>query len=763
MARSVDHIKFEIYLSSTWVDYTDKIVNIDIVRGNLSPIYYWDHPDTGVLTVVSRNELLDPTVTSALKPNIKCRITADSTAIFTGWIQAIDVNSQVQDDPIIELTAIDTIGLMSKTYIDHATAYSFQGWSVSDFYTHMNTAANYQKYGFTEFSGSLSSTTFTYGTDWADNSNMYDNYKVMSQFSEPFGWSWCKPDGSMIYKNNGELFGSVKLATSKIRFTDDKDAIPGTGAWNTSVETFYDPMINDNFEKIVNQFTLYNKYGRWTNSGTTFTSGDQLLGSSSNQTSVNNYGMQGIEIHAPIYFDTISGGQITATLDDFESKVIPYTAKPLKELNSIRWNGITNVTKAKGVDIADNILVGIWLDKAKTKRYVGKLNIVGIRHTITPDDWFIDYSLRNLLHYDQTVPKPEISSNQTTGPLNTPFTFECTNLDPEFGYSFEWRIGSLTSSVESTADSWTKTWTNVGDIGTKNIYLTVTDDYGFVRSSDAYPITVTGAAPVNTWEWEVNPRNPKQIDFKFTGSSATSYSWNFGDSTSGTYAVMGHEYSGSFPQTLTVSLAATNVYGTTTVSQSVTIPGGTKLSDTGFRGIRWLKLRASNTGVTGFYHRGMKNFAIKDSTNTVNRTPLAGPYRRSSQSTPSAIEAWYKGTGGTTEWAYTSQENPFLLTTNTGIYPKAYPSPGTYNPAYYMLIDLGDIYYDLKNFTLEAFTPTAQSPSTVTVYVDIAADAWGDSITEATTTWQNIGYFTLSSNGVKTLTLASGVTLPLNA
>ena len=115
MTLLASNIKLYLYINSAWVEYTDGLINCNIVRGIQSYEGPFSQPDVGQLTILTRNENLDPYNNTDVVYNLKIKVTANNTTIFTGKIDSIDVKYRPKGlPPEITLTAIDYLGSMQR-------------------------------------------------------------------------------------------------------------------------------------------------------------------------------------------------------------------------------------------------------------------------------------------------------------------------------------------------------------------------------------------------------------------------------------------------------------------------------------------------------------------------------------------------------------------------------------------------------------------------------------------------------------------------
>jgi hypothetical protein len=104
------------YTGGTWVDSTDGILDISIVRGIPQYVGCWSQVEPGQLQLRSRDLTL---VDIALQTRI--RIEIEGRAIFTGKV--FDVNTEYipKDDSIVTITAFDELGSLSLKKFGHQT------------------------------------------------------------------------------------------------------------------------------------------------------------------------------------------------------------------------------------------------------------------------------------------------------------------------------------------------------------------------------------------------------------------------------------------------------------------------------------------------------------------------------------------------------------------------------------------------------------------------------------------------------------------
>lgn len=732
--RVKELITVQIKIDSVWTDYTNGVIDIDIVRGVQSEyIGPWQQCESGVLTLLTRNENLDPHSNSDIRMNRDIRVIADNEPIFTGRISGINVDYQPKGEPpLITITGVDMVGTMAL-HILRDTFKSRLGSTMS-------------------LNGMFQELVMTSGSNPAENP---DNYEIIG-FTNPYRVASGNGNAANASSGISALTMATILGQTNLDFfyadrnndmylyptyKQKKDDPPKIQLDSRGGATSYRTVeLTDGFELLKNKLTI-NAYGN-------------IIPVYTNNFSSEEWGPQSAVVDT--YF--INTTTKTSETNSWATAVFQETVNPTREISSISFDGELAPDEVHHIDILDNVYIYHEVTGFDISR---KYGIVGIHHRINANDWDITFNLRNMFAYETSFPTPIVDVEPDAGTSDTTYTFTITNLEDidHTNATYVWKINGATFS---TLESPTKTFT-VGEAGSKTVTCTITDDYGFIKTSAAVPFVVYGAPPSGvSFTYTPNASNSALIQFVATATNATSYSWNFGDGTTGTGQTVAHAYATSGSKT--VVLTATNSYGSTTSTQtfSVTVPPA-PTNETGTQGVRYIKIGMDQWNTSGYYWPLMKSFQAKTSATLTDRAAnnyieWGLPYQVYGE--PYGNHEWRTSSGALSDVPNVGSCNSITLRTGQGGIKPYNTISGVAN--WSLIIDLGAIYYDIKTINMSFIgSALTGAPTTLNVYATTYTDSGLGDHTYGPNqpTWVKIGTISRTT-GV--FTPLAGITMPLD-
>lgn len=750
--RISEIVTLEIKNNSTWTDYSDGIINAYVSRGVQGYKEIWQTPEAGVLTITTRNANVDPYVNTAIRMGKSIRIKANSDVLFTGKITNINVDYQPKGKPpITTLVAVDMIGTMAL----HA---------LSDGFTETLGPAMgiFSMFSWLQASGEI--------TDWNNP------YREVSTLSEG------NASGVTVSGTNA-LTVAKALAQTQLQFfyadrnndiylysrLDRKkdDAIKLQFDSRGGATSYKEIELTDNFETLTNQLSIKNQ-GYNSN----------VVPLYKNTYSISQWGQAKKDLAVQI--TGLSAAQSSIT-DNIKNAIFQDSVHPSREIYSVTWDGSLNTVSAATIDILDNVYVYHEVDPQDISR---KYGIIGIEHRITDDEWTVKYYLKNHFIYDTNFPTPVIQTNHPLGgTINDDITYSITNASSidltNATYAWKYATGTLPNSLVGTTFSTSASPVvnyTPSQTGNKNITCTVTDSYGFTKTSAVLTQQVFGATPTTvTISYTVNSSDTAIYTFTATTTDATSYTFYWGDGTTYTTTqnIASHRYLTNGNKS--VYVIAENGFGTkqsaTTVINVVVPP--IPPAEVGTWPLRYIALSHAYTNnpnagtIIPWYGRLQLNTsnALSGNPNTdpaVNRA-LTGSYETMVTKEPNSTQP-----NGNNTIHYTSmlnvQTGQGLSTGDWTFYEQTVA--GAFHNS--IIFDMGAAYYDIDNIKITFANPsTTQTVSdTFNVWV---TDNINNTFDFNACTWYKIG--TISSGSLspstistsKSISLLSGIpSLPLN-
>lgn len=641
--KAKEVIKVFFKEQNIWVDHTDGLINIDIVRGIQQYQGPWQQSDVGEIRILSRNPELDPYTNTNIRVNKEIRVTANDTVIFTGKIGNINVEYRPKGEPpLISINGLDMIGTMQKHILsDTFVKMRPQNWGVNSLLQDIPI--------YDEIEGFINTVRPSYGEPFNDTCGINSGtpaYAALAGFaSEKLGFVYANANNEIVYYGNADYFPAnthPSTLASKASFRSDGTAL--------SYKTL---SLNDGFDRIVNQIQFGNNAGSWTGSpevwqGTTHTSGTYI-----NSASLNLWG--GEKLNLNTYYWAAGMPNPGSMWQELANKIFIESSNPQREVIEISWDGLKDISKGKSIDIYDNINIYHELNNITIDR---KYGIVGIRHSINESDWTITYVLKNFNYIETSMPDPIIIVDQESGDTNYNFTFTI-DFPVDQIQSVVWHFPDGTSQTTQTAH---KTFSSVG---TQNVTVTVTNIFGWVKTSDIKQITVVGAKPTNTWTYAIDSQATNLVTFTFTGFGSNSYLWDFGDGTTSSQQNPSHAYGTSGSKTVT--LTCTNSFGNNTTTHTFTVTVPAPIPDVfGTFPVRYVKL-VQEYGKEGNYPNNLTSpraipyiYKFKCLTSTNVEISKNKPVTSVIEVKGYLSDGVYLGNGVYQQWNWTQQ--PYRLT-----------------------------------------------------------------------------------------------------
>lgn len=673
-------ITLQVYDGTTgWYDYTEGILDINIVRGAQQYSGPFTQPDVGELTLKSRNENLDPYNNPLVKYGAQIRIAADSVRIFTGRIEGIDIDYRpLEESNIITIKAIDLIGTLNKHILSESFISAQSNWTMAELYN------------------SLSSTDeieFFQGDIYSSVGTANANAPIS------LGTTALNALQDRAKTNLGFMFANTSNGIEYWRHTKDDPANPGivapskiTFAYDGTGYSYRKIFVSDGFDRIVNQLEI---------NGT---------GIDGDTTQIVSAIGGAIDVWGKATASVNLSNSDNVTLQSIANTVLQEMADPTRDIYEITWDSTLNPSAARNIDILDNIRIKHKISETLTIER--KYQVIGIKHTINFYDWETTYILRNWAWSSTVTPNPIINITPESGPITTNFTFSYTVPNPAEVASVLWQLDDgFTSTLASPIQQYVNS-------GTKTITLIVTTIYGYTKEVTV-ELEVADGPPIAEYTYTANEYNVYQ--FTYTGTTANSYLWDFGDGTTSTEPNPTKYYTST--GTRLVKVTATNSFGSDSEQKPIPITGITNVP---VRYIRYRFIAVGNTSPTVHLSTSARWF-IQSHVNSISEGKIRDVAVIDYDEHSGWITgAWTKDTYGRTTRAFAPAiiEETYNNTYQQRMYVGRYfPADDPNHPSLYYVIDLGKEYFDIDNINFEKGQETT-IPGTIRVDVSQDGVTW---------------------------------------
>ena len=657
--KPTDIITLQVYDGVGWDDVTDGLIDVSIVRGAQEYRGPFTQPDVGELSIKSRNENLDPSTNAIIKYGTQIRVNANTTRIFTGKIEGIDVEYRpLNEKNIITIKAVDIIGTLNKHILSEAFIAQQTNWTMNELYTELGTDG--------EIPDWQGDTYSSVGTPIADapivtGTNALDALQIRAKTN--LGYMFANTSNRIEYWRHTKTdpLNPYNLP-EKITFAYD-----GTG------ESYRGVFVSDGFDKIVNELTIR---------------GNGINGTT---TQISSGITAAIDVWGKVPANVNLASSNNTDLQTLSNTVLSEMAEPKLDIYKVTWDSTLNPDIAKEIDIMDNIKIkhrvspSILIDR--------KYQVIGIQHTINYTDWETTYILRNWNYSSTVSPNPIITVNPPSGNTGNTFTFSYTYPNPAEITSVSW---DLDDGYTSTLSSPTQTYVNSG---TKIITLTLGTIYGYEKIVTV-SLEVASGPPIAQYTYTSNAYNVYQ--FTYTGTPSNSYLWDFGDGTTSTDVNPTKYWTST--GTKIVKVTATNSFGSDIEQKTLAITG---ISNVPVRYIRYRYINAGHVSPT-VYTTAQAQWFDRSIVNSISEGNIQAV---------ACIEydehsGWITSVMGLDTYNRSARRfaNPIIEQTYASnnlqkMYFGKYKSSGDpLHPSLYYIVDLGKEYFDIDNINFRKGT-----------------------------------------------------------
>lgn len=724
---------FFSYYTDHYVDATNGLINIDITRGIDKYIGPWQQPDAGVMTLVTRNQDLDPYINPDIRINTKIRVETNyqpdsysSPYIFTGWISDIGIEYQPNGEPaIITIQAIDAIGRLQKTSISEQyetflRGLAGNGVTISTFTNYINSEYSPETAGIGAIvvEPTVKEMEVTYAPKAGET-----YWDVLAHYAESclglfivgsFGELRYLPYGKYWQYTNNAWYYPPEMFPVDLSFASDGSA-----------SSYKSILLDAGFDRTINQVSFKNG-SRHYNGTTNFDETSTEWGPYIISDSVTEWGAARLDM-ATLYPET---SENNTTFETLARDILEVTANPSIEVLEITYDA----NKYGFVDIPYKI--NIKHDVTDTIQINKDYSVVGIKHSINNSEWLSTLILRDYLTVDEVIPEPIIVLNSDTGDTNFNFhayienaaELDIASVEWDFVYSVGWGNSGFRST--SLTPTWNydyapgKDWYGAGYYYV-TVYITTnsgwTKGFTYVPDNEDGALIVTAAVPNAQYTYTTLDGYTTFTDASY---DADTWSWNFGDGTTSTLQNPTHTYSvaGTYTVTLTVSNGITTDTETKDIEVVITrLP--IRYVKYEFRGDR------TKTNVTDTYWTPNKSnwYQIKMLVPTFNHN---GTVKRFTN-----VPTTYTVTTafGNTVKAYNSSNNEII--SNSAYWKAIIPSDSKYktgspdNSSYVLLRPLSStisgVYHQTLNVDIIQDLSLIIDATTPTPYHTIANPDWG--------------------------------------
>jgi PKD repeat protein len=472
-----------------WVDVTDGLVSFNSKTGYDSFDGFWDQPDTGLFTIISRGPTVDPHINELIKTNRVIKIstidiidnpyvTSEYTP-FIGFITDVNVEYRKGDTQLVTINGTDLMGYLNRLvvtqdFIDTNITPEFPDNVVPLHY--LLSLASYQLDPQISSFFNLAYSTRYLAPGNADKFRIYpippNSALLKIEPGQTFYELICQgmSSASMVYENYlsqyYNFYPNFKYDPLSSYYPDVFAAVPtyylktnSSDPWINDIEpndflTFKYISLNDGFNKIVNQVSVTNTNPKtaetlelepFVDTASTTSWGPAKLTALTTYTTTTN----------PFWLDSST---IANQALQFQNDIIDYQSEPKLNIESITIDMLANFDKLNLYTLPDNETQIYIQHRVSENNYItGYYTISGVRHIIDESIWYCEFILRNsetreyidnqpkapiIAITADGVPADEYSIDGTTATTFVASISNYTSEDWDNVESVEWMVNS---------------------------------------------------------------------------------------------------------------------------------------------------------------------------------------------------------------------------------------------------------------------------------------------------------------------------------
>ena len=593
-------LKVRVYDGTNWQDITSGTLNVNTKYGTDTFQGFWDQPDTGQFSIVSRGSTSDPNINPLIQTNAVISIMAEfeqpgpeepyiyytPSLVYLGFITDVNVEYIKNEKQIVTINGTDLIGFLNRVvltqdYIDANITPTYPDSIVPVSFL-INEAVSFTP---TPTEG-VNMIFFSQYNVKAEPSSLADAVNLFP--SLPNSPRVKVEAGKTLYDliSSGSSTGLITYETEDYTQLDfDNNYSPLPRSYYTFFPsskydaTYYEPinlyfardfafhidMLLTNLDDPIQDADFAEIWGPYRTGGTfknvKINNGfDQIINqvSSTNTDPATNEFSETITstdeeqlaLHGPARLESYTGftttsnpfwlstSTISSQIEQYQKDILQYQAEPVKGISSVIIDYTNN--EIANPEIGNELYVQ---HKISENNYIyGYYVVSGIRHNITRDDWTTELILRDSEYqrYETSRPKvPVIELNKTYDPINQSY--------------FVSTAESITASISNYT---TQDFANIERIEWMvNIPLGDADP-----NKSKYRLFSPPSQDIAATDQGSN--FPSNIPI-FTGQTVT---WNYDDQ--GVLAPYGPEFYGPMSNGYQIAVWITNKQGYTTCYQS---------------------------------------------------------------------------------------------------------------------------------------------------------------------------------------------------